>query len=189
MKNLRFFAFLVHFNPILLIMHKHHFQSIWMNLSGDHSCNSVFFRFRIPIYFDVRIKSDFLRKLIRRKKWLRCPSLILFWLIAKVIFWHLLVPQNVSICIIGFAELFSYSSLRKNSTGPKQLSELWSKWLRSWCNRWHNWNAARILIGTHTKLLVTNITITPWCEQRHSILCQCHNRTWSLRMIVTVDRI
>ena len=25
---------------------------------------------------------------------------------------------------IGFAELFSYSSLRKNSTGPKQLSEL-----------------------------------------------------------------
>ena len=56
-KNLRFFAFLVHFNPILSIRHKHHFQPIWVNLIGNHGCNFVFFfRFRIPIYFDVRIE-------------------------------------------------------------------------------------------------------------------------------------
>ena len=169
-------------------MHKHHFQSIWMNLSVDLSCNSVFFRFRIPIYFDVRIKIRLFPKVDTKKKMITMPVSNSILADSRSYFLASVGATKCQHLYIGFAELFSYSSLRKNSTGPKQLSELWSKWLRSWCNRWHNWNAARILIGTHTKLLVTNITITPWCEQRHSILCQCHNRTWSLRMIVTVDR-
>ena len=67
-KNLRFFAFMVHFNPTLSIMHKHHFQPVWVNLFGDHSCNSVFFRFRIPIYFDVRIKIRLFLKIDKKKK-------------------------------------------------------------------------------------------------------------------------